>query len=80
MSLPETLSGTIVDPVNRETFSGRLHLKDGRIAAVERTDDVDPGFLMPGFVVTELTDDVTVALAVSGLVQVYALDARLIAQ
>jgi adenine deaminase len=50
MQSPELLSGTILDPVNRRQYTGRVHLRDGRIAAIDESSDVDDGFLLPGFV------------------------------
>ncbi|MBO6576162.1 MAG: adenine deaminase [Rhodothermales bacterium] len=48
--MTETLSGTIVDPVNRRLFPGRILIRDGRIESIQEEATAAPGFLLPGFV------------------------------
>ena len=48
---PRTLSGTIVDVVNREIFAGTVEWADGVIRAIHRDRRaLGPGLIMPGFV------------------------------
>ena len=48
---PHTLTGILVDPVQKTSFGARLTLsKQGTIAAIEHEPDPDPGYILPGFV------------------------------
>ena len=48
---PHTLTGTLVDPVQKTSFGARLTLSEqGTIAAIEHEPDPDPGYILPGFV------------------------------
>ena len=45
------VTGTIVDPLRRETYAGSVHVRDGRIARLERhAVDEDAPTILPGFV------------------------------
>ena len=45
------VTGTIVDPLRRETYAGSVHVRDGRIARLERhAVDEDAPVILPGFV------------------------------
>lgn len=44
------VTGTLVDPLNRTTFSGSLHVAGGRIERVERHDTDENRLILPGFV------------------------------
>ena len=47
----QSLSGTIVDIVNRRLFGGRIEVgTDGRITAITPEEHPEPGFILPGFV------------------------------
>lgn len=46
-----TVSGTIVDPLNRRTYTGTLHIADGRIERIVEEDVPEgSGYILPGFV------------------------------
>ncbi|MFM2207354.1 MAG: hypothetical protein RL213_1329 [Bacteroidota bacterium] len=45
-----TVSGHILDPVNRRLFSGSIDIRDGRIAAVREHPVEEEIFILPGFV------------------------------
>jgi adenine deaminase len=47
---PNQISGTIVCPVRRRQFKGIIGIQNGRISGVEAREDVDAGFILPGFV------------------------------
>lgn len=42
--------GTILDVINRRIYNGRLTIREGRIEAIEETNDVPKQFILPGFV------------------------------
>ena len=44
------VTGTIVDPLNRTSFSGTVHVADGRIERVESRDTTEEQLILPGFV------------------------------
>ncbi len=45
---PHTLTGILVDPVQKTSFGARLTLsKQGTIAAIEARADPDPGYILP---------------------------------
>lgn len=46
-----TLSGTLVDPILKQTFGARLTIsEDGRISSIVPEENPDAGYLLPGFV------------------------------
>ncbi len=45
-----TISGTIVDVLNRQVFKGTLFIKNGVIEKIEYNDNSSPNFILPGFV------------------------------
>ncbi|HRR33840.1 MAG TPA: adenine deaminase [Kiritimatiellia bacterium] len=49
--MPQTFTGTLVDPVQKTSFGARVILSDhGTIAAIEHEPNPDVGFILPGFV------------------------------
>jgi adenine deaminase len=44
------VAGKVVDVKERRTFPGRVTVADGRIAAIEPTDEPVNGYLLPGFI------------------------------
>jgi len=42
--------GNVVDVINREIYPGKLTLKDGKIANIERVDETFSTYLIPGFI------------------------------
>ena len=44
------ISGHIVDVVNRSIYTGILQIADGKIAAIEQTEDVENQYIIPGLV------------------------------
>jgi len=44
------ISGHIVDVVNRSIYTGILQIADGKIAAIEPTEDVENQYIIPGLV------------------------------
>jgi len=50
-AMPDTFTGTLVDPVQKTSFGARLILSEhGTIAAVEHEPNPAPGYILPGFV------------------------------
>src|SRR5436190_19662784 len=50
---PESITGNILDLFNRDLFYGTVHIKDGKIASVEKKSaDIKEGeqYILPGFV------------------------------
>lgn len=46
-----TLTGNIVDIINRKIYPGRVHIKDGKIASIAKESGMEyPDFIMPGFI------------------------------
>jgi len=50
LKTPDRISGTIVCPVSRRTFEGVISIESGRIRSIEPSNDVDAGYILPGFV------------------------------
>ena len=50
MKTIQSISGTIIDPLKREMFRGRIEVVNGRISDVIREDNDEPGYIMPGFI------------------------------
>ncbi|MCC5942361.1 MAG: adenine deaminase [Balneolaceae bacterium] len=46
----KTVKGIIVDPVNRDTFSGEVEIEHGRIKQIKKADDVPQRYILPGMV------------------------------
>ncbi len=45
------LEGKIIDIINREIFSGKIEISDGKISRIERNDNVQSNrFILPGFI------------------------------
>lgn len=44
------LSGQIVDLRKKEIFGGKIEVADGKIISIEKVDNADPVFIMPGFI------------------------------
>lgn len=46
----KTVSGNIVDVVNSEIYPGTLHISDGKIVEIVRSDHAFEHYIMPGFI------------------------------
>jgi adenine deaminase len=46
----KTISGNIVDVISRTITKGKVFFENGKIIAIEPTDDVENQFIIPGFV------------------------------
>ncbi len=46
----KTLSGHIVDVVNRQIIKGHLHIEGNRIVKIQPSEEVEDQFIVPGFV------------------------------
>lgn len=44
------ITGKIVDIIKKEIFNGVVHVENGRIKSIERQDEVEDQFIIPGFV------------------------------
>src|SRR5665647_2161615 len=45
-----TISGHIVDVINRKIYNGILHIEDGKIANITLSVDIENQYIIPGFV------------------------------
>lgn len=51
MKQSNKITGQIVDVVNRQIFSGTLHIEEGKIVSIEKSDQIHEGpFILPGLI------------------------------